>query len=580
MNNSYSQQLEWAKTIKASEYSESNVITHRIDMYGSHYIMTAINGKVNLDLNNINPFWVNAIEKNNYTIVLAKYDPLQNLLWSRSFKSNLQISIPVSYWGFDIDNSNNLYLFGTYEDSIITKNKDSSIIKIESKGNQDFFVMKMDEYGNATWIKNFGNKSSDVCRQIKIYENDIYIGGYLGDSFSIKIKDSFYSYSPAIKNQQDLFIAKLNTKGDLYWFNHIKQSSNIISFNDIYINKNGIKVLIGGSNSKIEVNTDDSSYSEIIGYMEEGNVLIDFYLDGKFKKFNVFRSPFNSNERVLNRIFEKIAIDSSENIYLGGLFLRSGTIKMSTSPDFNSNPGILLIKMDTFGKILWNKNYKSPRIINYTLESLSIDIQKEKLFVYGDFKDSISFSSLSNNFVLKSKNENNAFLSIHDLDGNFLSAFSPKSHHYTRNVGLNIRGNKMYWTGDYFDSTDFDPTLASTYLESNKSKSTFLCKYNLVLLPLDSIEKEEINSSIKEPIINKIKIYPNPTKDILMIEQLNENNIIECAIYDLYGRKHSIKQKTISDKLVLNLESLSKGIFSLVITNKLNQNIYFKIIKE
>jgi hypothetical protein len=580
--NSYSQHLEWAKTIKASEYSESNVVAHRIDKDKNHYIMTAINGKVNFDLNNINPFWVNSIEKNNYTIVLAKYDSLQNLLWSRSFKTNLQISIPLLYWGFDIDNSNNLYLFGTYKDSIITKNNDSSIIKIESKGNQDFFVMKMDEYGNANWIKNFGNKSSDVCRQIKTYENDIYIGGYLGDSFNIKIKDSIFYYSPAIKNQQDLFIAKLNTKGDLYWFNHIKQSSNIIFFNDIYINKNGIRALIGGSNSKIEVNTDDSSYSEIIGYMEEGNVLIDMTLDGKFKKINVFRSPFKSNEKFLNRIFHKIVVDSSENIYLGGLFLRKGTIKIGSSTNFNSNPGVILLKMDTFGNMLWNKNYIGAPLLYYSLESLSLNIHNEKLYLSGDFKDSISFPTLNYSFVLKSKNYNNTFLSIHDLEGNFLSAFSPKSNNFTRNVGLNVKtkDNKIYWVGDYIDSTDFDATLVSTYLESNKSRSTFLCKYNLTLLPLDSIEKEEDNSSINEQNKSKIKLFPNPTIDFLNIELSAIPNFLSIKVLDVIGNE-IITQEFQKQKVIkVDLSTIPKGIYLFKVVIDHSQNQYFKIIKE
>lgn len=582
-----SQHLEWAKTIKASEYSESYIIAHKIDNDGNHYILTSINGEVNFDLNNRNDTIIKSIEKNKYTIVLAKYDSLQNFKWARSFTTDLLVSYS-NYWGgfgFDVDNSSNVFLFGNYSNSIIIKNEDSSsIIKLVSKGSYDFFVMKMDGNGNTNWIKNFGNKSHDFCDKIKIFEEELYIAGFLGDSFNIKIKDSTYFYNPVIKNQQDVFLAKLNTKGDIYWFNHIKLSSNILSLNDIHINKNGIKVLIGGTNSKIEVVVNDTSYSETIGYMEFGSALLDFNLEGKFKKFYIFRSVIINNGTNLNRVFNKIAVDSTQNLYLVGRFLKSGIIKLNSpfSPDFYTNPGVILLKMDTFGKILWIKNYKSPSLFHYTFDFVSINIYNKKLYLSGDFKDSISFPTLNYNFVLKSKNQNNAFLSIHDLEGDFLSAFGLKSPNFTNNTSLeiNLKDNTIYWTGNYRDSTNFAPTSVPTYLESKRSLSSFICKYNSILIPLDSIERGENNSSIKEPIKNKIETYPNPTFDYLNIGLSSIPNFVSLKVLDIIGRVITTQIVQKQKDIKVDLSAIPKGIYILEIVIDHSQNQCFKIRKE
>ena len=76
--------------------------------------------------------------------------------------------------------------------------------------------------------------------------------------------------------------------------------------------------------------------------------------------------------------------------------------------------------------------------------------------------------------------------------------------------------------------------------------------------------------NIKKTTIN---IYPNPVKSILNIK--TDDKIKTVELYDEIGRK----VKNLSNKNVINLENLSKGIYYLKIQTEKSSPVE-KIIKE
>ncbi len=72
------------------------------------------------------------------------------------------------------------------------------------------------------------------------------------------------------------------------------------------------------------------------------------------------------------------------------------------------------------------------------------------------------------------------------------------------------------------------------------------------------------HSSAKETVANRIKIYPNPAKNIVMVSDA-ENSQIE--IIDLTGRKLLTVDAT-SNEQSINISSLPKGIYLLTLRNK------------
>lgn len=87
------------------------------------------------------------------------------------------------------------------------------------------------------------------------------------------------------------------------------------------------------------------------------------------------------------------------------------------------------------------------------------------------------------------------------------------------------------------------------------------------------------NSAINEN--DFIRIYPNPTSDLINIELSNIiHSDIELALYDITGRKIIARKSTNSQKYVMDISKLSSGIYLLnVLTDAVNIKSV-KIIKE
>ena len=82
-----------------------------------------------------------------------------------------------------------------------------------------------------------------------------------------------------------------------------------------------------------------------------------------------------------------------------------------------------------------------------------------------------------------------------------------------------------------------------------------LCIHNNAPLATNSIEKEN----------NIVKIFPNPTNNILNIESLE--TILQIELFDFNGRKiYSVEQE--SNAVSVNLDKFSKGIYLLQIATK------------
>ncbi len=75
-------------------------------------------------------------------------------------------------------------------------------------------------------------------------------------------------------------------------------------------------------------------------------------------------------------------------------------------------------------------------------------------------------------------------------------------------------------------------------------------------------------------INNEVKIYPNPTKNIIQIE--NKSEIEKIKIFNYLGKEVLTQTRNNNE---INVENLSKGIYLIEIYSE-NQKVYKKFIKE
>lgn len=76
-----------------------------------------------------------------------------------------------------------------------------------------------------------------------------------------------------------------------------------------------------------------------------------------------------------------------------------------------------------------------------------------------------------------------------------------------------------------------------------------------------------------------LKVFPNPTKELLQIELFNELNNTELTLYNLLGEILLTKSVNVT-KDVLNIGDLHTGVYFIEITNNKGQHYREKIIKE
>ena len=91
--------------------------------------------------------------------------------------------------------------------------------------------------------------------------------------------------------------------------------------------------------------------------------------------------------------------------------------------------------------------------------------------------------------------------------------------------------------------------------------------------------KTDCNVSVKDYLFDNIKIYPNPVRDEIFIENLDDAGFTKLEIFDLYGRVVFTKKIKGQISARINLKNLEiPGIYILKL-NQANKYLSYKIIK-
>lgn len=81
-------------------------------------------------------------------------------------------------------------------------------------------------------------------------------------------------------------------------------------------------------------------------------------------------------------------------------------------------------------------------------------------------------------------------------------------------------------------------------------------------------------------LVKGLKVFPNPTTDVLTINMLNTADLqLDCQIVDMHG-KVILNEKNISNQTNINVSTLTSAIYFLKITNQNQEVKTFKIIKK
>ncbi len=164
--------ISW--TLNYGPFYSTKITTIYIDNDGYQYFSGTFYGTVDFDPG---PGIVELSSINGSHFV-CKFTPSHDLLWAKNFlKTSTTISSMVT------DTSKNLYIAGSFEDTIDFDPDTNLIHNISSTGNMDMFVLKLDSAGNFAWAKGIGGIQSDIITGLRYNADEtIYLLGSFSDT--------------------------------------------------------------------------------------------------------------------------------------------------------------------------------------------------------------------------------------------------------------------------------------------------------------------------------------------------------------------------------------------------------------
>lgn len=362
------------------------------------------------------------------------------------------------------DNNYNIYTAG-YFSGTVDFNTSHETYNLTASGPSDIFIQKTDSSGNLIWALRFGGTGVDKCNALAYDKNgNLYLAGFFNATANFTGTSGNINLVSA--GSQDIFIAKLDTAGNLLFAKSIGSTGNE-SANGISIDVTGNLLVTGSFQGIVNFNTSSGNNSLISnGYSDI--FIAKYSADGNLLWANCEGSS-------LNDAGNSICVSKSGNIYVTGFF--SGTPDFNTGTDiFNMQSvggiDIFIQKFDSAGKFIWAKQAGGPGAD----EGLGIAIDNsENVYTTGRFDSTADFDGGASIFKLISKGNSDAFIQKQNNAGDFVFAKNIGNKQSDLAKSITVSNNKdIFFTGYYQDTVDFNPGPKVYNLKTYGLKDAFI----------------------------------------------------------------------------------------------------------
>jgi len=332
-------------------------------------------------------------------------------------------------------------------------------INLTSEGSSDLFVAKLDASGNFLWAKRAGGNNNERGKSITLDNSgNLYVTGDFRDTTMIGQTTMISSGS------YDAFIAKLDAGGNYVWAKKI--GGNSYDFG---------RSIIVDKNDNLYVTGDFSSTANFGSTTLTSAGESDMFVT-KLNSAGNFLWAKKAGSTTWDDVGNSIAIDDSSNLYVTGHFggfaaFGTNTINSSGSKD------MFIAKLNSAGDFLWAK--KAGGSSDDSGNDLVVDGSGNQ-FVIGTFYNSATFGA--QNLIANGYDE--IFITKINPSGEFLWARRAGGDNYDSGdaIAIDKRGNK-YLTG-YFRTTS---TFGNTFLVNNgEYNDVFVAKIDTKTLTLIS----------------------------------------------------------------------------------------------
>ena len=209
-----------------------------------------------------NPEWGNDCQPMGY---IGKLDSNGTWLWVDKF-DGIKDQRGSRDNRLAIDQFSNIYVVGGFQDRGPNQVANFGPFSLNSNGEWDAFIFKMDKEGNWLWAEGIGSNKTDRANSIAIdICDDIYITGeYRNPMVFSGANASNGSDTLSHKQKRDVFIAKMNNQGQWKWAKRARSSSTDKPY-QMSVDRNKQVFLCGTSGDSLKFNDNLTVTSQIPG---------------------------------------------------------------------------------------------------------------------------------------------------------------------------------------------------------------------------------------------------------------------------------------------------------------------------
>lgn len=578
--NSPSGELQWVYHLSGgSLWEDARDIC--IDSNGDLIICGNFQDTVNFDPTNTN---TTLFSNGNDDVFILKLSGHGVFQWVK------QIGSPSQDRGQDciVDSQNNVYVSGTFSDTLDANPGVGISTHICSPGNNNSFLLKLDSLGNFVWFNNYGNEHNDYINGLTIdNQNNLYLIGSFKDSINFNPNGNPY-WAHALFNNSPAYVLKVDQNGQIIWVKHTNGNYGAIG-SDVICDDEWNVIVCGSFNGSIDFDPGPGNYS--LSSSQNENFLWKLDQNGSFLWVKKMGFSFPSYEDLLST-------DPYENIYCIGNF--SGTTDLNPGSEThnvtcNDSNSVLVIEFDPNGEFEKAIVFEGNMFENLS----SINVSKSwGIYLSGIHQgtfdldpgiDTVLVNNIgisANAFLLKLDNcssqshidtlncfeftspsgvtyysdtsfydtiPNNAGcdsiikidLSITHLDTSIIQA------------GASLIAQQSTAQYQWIDCSTGNPILNATgqgFTPSNNGSYACQIAFNNCVTTTSCLEIT--NVGITHLNLESIDIFPNPSSGEFSVKT-SEDAFGIIQIYDVSGRL--VKQLTLSDGLIFNLNQV--GIY-------------------
>lgn len=597
-----------------------------VDKNNNIFLVGYFTNQIDLDIGpNVSLLTASGNSRNSF---IAKYDKNGVLIWGRKIGPPVNVTVGGSVCrAIALDSVGNVYVTGDYS-LTIEPNTGSTASILSSSGGNEIYLAKFDNDGNFFWAISLGGAGSEISYDIGIDKNENVV---LLGLFSGTANFNFYgSTNLTSGGNSDLFIAGYSPAGNYRW-------AKAINNNNIGVGGSTSKMSLDEL-SNIYISGSYAGTADFDPSFSTSTLTANGVFDGFLAKYSVngdyiWAKSIAGNGRTS---VASVCVEDSNGVYIAGRFSNeieldplSDIHKYSSSADLGDG---FLAYYDANGNIEWSRHYGKQSsyfyyYYYYGTWTTTIHFRNGGIYAIGHYSGTPDLDpGCDTNYLPYALPNHNTI---------FIAKFELCSAMYFINDSVSICKGMTYYFPDGDSSTvetvdtscmlTFDgcDSVIVTYLEivntidvSVSDSSNFL-KANLSNAEYQWLKCDSTNYTVLEDDTNQlflpksngsyavivsdglckdtsncksatgvgindihasreIKVYPNPSKDI--IEIVSSDEIQSVKLFDITGKlihsKNNISQKHYS----LNLNDYKSTVFILQVESA-SQFYHEKVVR-